>query len=144
MLVQIIIVSYGTPLILAFNFDFLSPVEPVKIIPRISLRKKISLSNLENGPKTKHHRKDLKTKSCKTFVLNHPKVPLHNLFRKKNERKRLFSPGIFPPPFFWVALPSDLQLHQLAKSTCYRIGASEKKKKKKWKNRGTFFAERYT
>lgn len=40
MLVKIIIVSYGTPLILAFNFDFLSPVEPVKMIPRISSRKK--------------------------------------------------------------------------------------------------------
>ena len=143
LLVKIIIVSYGTPpLVLAFNFDFLSPVEPVKIVPRISSRKKISLSNLENGPKTKHHRKDLKTKSCKIFVLNHPK--------ETSLRHPLCLPPLFPfhleffprPFFSGKALPFDLQLHQLAKSTWYRR-RRETGKKKRWKNPGTNFAERY-
>ena len=162
MLVKIIIVSYGTPLVLAFTFDFLSPVEPVKIIPRISSRnKKISLSNLENGPKTKHHRKDLKAKRCKIFVcwitqkfrlckpFETKKTKEKTALKKKKRHSAIhsvfppFSPGKFSPRLFFGGKRCLLTYSSINSQNRPATALALPKKKKCGRIAGLFFAERY-
>ena len=88
MLVKIIIVSYGTPLVLAFNFDFLSPVEPVKIIPRISSRNKKNLSfKSEKWTKNKTPQKRFKNKKLQNICVESPKSSVAKTFLEKKTKE---------------------------------------------------------